>query len=215
MQSFKLKAGIAIALAMAAMPAAAFAYSEDFNSPGFIGSPILVNDNSDRFGPTNYYTINNFDGFAFSGGAYLAQSLTGDGALLINEPDGAAATTLSGLTAGQVYALTFLLSGDNIPGGSYVLHVALGGNTTDFAGVDLPSGTNPGTLETVTFTPTGTTESLLFTQSTPGQASPIIDNLSVSAAPEPATWALMFGGVAMIGAALRFRRRDVRAAATA
>jgi hypothetical protein len=34
-----------------------------------------------------------------------------------------------------------------------------------------------------------------------------LDNISISAVPEPFTWLLMIGGVAMIGAGLRFNRR--------
>jgi len=39
--------------------------------------------------------------------------------------------------------------------------------------------------------------------------------LTVSAAPEPATWALMFGGVAMAGGALRLSRKKTAALAAA
>ena len=58
-----------------------------------------------------------------------------------------------------------------------------------------------------------------YTEVIAGTAKPGTTDLNVgvftSAVPEPATWALMLAGVAMMGAALRQRRRPVQAGATA
>ena len=221
MRSFKFAAvaGVATALVLGAGSAfAAPVYTENFNNSAFVGSSIGLKGSdltSDRFGATDYYSINNFDGFTFSGTTpLLAQATgTGDGALELNEPSGAASVTLTGLVSGQAYDFSFLLSGDNRPGEAYVLNVNLGGNTTTINGVDGASGSNLGTVEHIGFTPTGTTESLILSQASTTAASPVLDNLSVSAAPEPGVWALMIAGLAMMGGALRLRRRQVGAVA--
>ena len=143
------KTVVAAMLAGAAMPAAAAVFSEDFNNAGFVGGSPFV-DTSDRFGPTTYFTALAFDGWSFSGGnTFLAQSVQGDGAILLNENGGGgvASRTISGLTAGNSYALSFLLSGDNRPGSAYVLNVSVdGAPAVVFNGVDGTSGSVPGVL---------------------------------------------------------------------
>jgi hypothetical protein len=203
-----------IALGVSAASAnAATVYSENFNLPGFVGTPVLTGDTSDRWADTNYYTINNFDGWTFSSDAFLAQNAAdpSDGALLLNEYAGVG-TTIVGLTSGDQYDLSFLLSGDNRPGEAYVLNVDVGGNTSTFNGVDGAAGTNPGTTENIYFTAVGASETLTFSQATasPSQASPIVDNILISSAPEPATWGLMILGVGMAGGALRATRKSRR-----
>ena len=191
---------------------AATVYSETFNNPAFAGTAILTNDTSDRFGPTNYYTANNANGFTFGADTYFAQDLANlsDFALLINEPSGMASTVLTGLTVGMAYDFSFLLSGDNRPGEAYVLNVVLNGVTTVFNGIDGASGTNPGITQHIAFTATGTTASLSFSQASQTAASPIVDNLLVStiasAAPEPATWGMLLLGFGIAGSALRRRK---------
>ncbi len=66
---------------------------------------------------------------------------------------------------------------------------------------------------TTSFTATGLTTQLLFTNSTPGADNYAgLDDVSVSAAPEPGTWLMMILGFGMVGSALRLRgRRPVAA----
>jgi choice-of-anchor C domain-containing protein len=140
-----------------------------------------------------------------------------------NAPGGISQTIST--VIGQTYALTFDLSGnpDGLPQTKSV--------SVDLNGSSTPSGiftyTVPGTvglpganhdllynLETVDFTATGTSTELAFLSNSPsgpgdtGFFGPVIGNVSVSAAPEPATWALMIIGVGMAGGALRLSRKS-------
>lgn len=109
--------------------------------------------------------------------------------------------------------MSFLLSGDNRPGSAYVLNVSVdGGPAVVFNGVDGASGSVPGVVSTLNFTARGTTASLVFAQASSTDASPMIDNITVSAAvPEAATWMLMVAGFGMVGVAAR-RRKIILAA---
>ena len=166
--------------------------------------------------PTNYSYINDFDGWTFTPDAtFLAQPVGGtNGAVLLNEngSGGQAYVTVGGLTAGQTYALRFLLSGDNRPGETYVLNVGVDPSQyATFTGVDGAAGSTAGTIEKFVFEAGGTagqptTTAIGFTQSSPSEASPLIDNVAVTNVPEPAAWTLLIAGFAAIGTAARRRR---------
>jgi hypothetical protein len=205
---------LAAAVTLGASAASAAVYSEDFNAAGFVGSSLGLTGagaTSDHWANTDYFTINNYDGWTFAGGAYLAQnSGTTDGALLLNE-NGGVATTLIGLTAGQTYTLSLLLWGDNEPGQAYVFNASVdGAQLLSASGIDGAPGSNPGTTYAFNFTPTGNSATLVLSQASQSQASPIIDNISITEAaggvPEPASWALMFAGFGLAGVALRHRQ---------
>src|SRR5690242_11341860 len=73
-------------------------YSQNFDNAGFLGSYLGdVGNFSERWTETKYYTINNFDGWTFSGTTPLLAQHPSDGnqAVLLNEPGGVA-THLSG-----------------------------------------------------------------------------------------------------------------------
>src|SRR5579864_6628503 len=69
-------------------------YTENFNNVGFAGASLGLGSTenfSDRYNPADYRQINNFDGWTFTGGAYLATNGASsgapytDGAVLLNE----------------------------------------------------------------------------------------------------------------------------------
>ncbi len=66
---------------------------------------------------------------------------------------------------------------------------------------------------TGSFVGTGASETLNFTNTSPttGNAGIFLDAISVSAAPEPATWMMMIGGFGVAGVAMRRRRRETLA----
>jgi hypothetical protein len=215
--------GLAISLNAAAVNSAnaSVVFSENFDaSSGFANSLILGfgstadSASSDRWANTNYYTINNVNGWTFgSSGTYYAEQTdargvaTGNGALLLNE-DGGIATNIVGLVVGQKYTLSLLLSGDNRPGQAYVLNAAVGSSTFSTSGVDGSPGSNPGTTENYIFTATSSSEQLVLSQASTTQASPIVDNIRISSAvPEPSTWAMMILGFAGIGF-MAYRRKS-------
>lgn len=194
-------------------------YTENFDNPAFINTLSLGygstadSASSDRWTNTNYYTINNVDGWTFNNpGTYIAEQtdtngvLTGNGALLLNE-NGGVGTTIVGLVAGQKYDISLLLSGDNRPGSAYVFNISMGGTSWVTTGVDGSAGSNPGTVENYIFTATGSSETLTLSQSSSTQASPIVDDLSIAAVPEPSTWAMIILGFASIGF-MSYRRKS-------
>jgi Ca2+-binding RTX toxin-like protein len=165
-------------------------YSEAFNNLAFQGFDIGASPtSSDKYALTNYYTINNFDDWTFSGNTYYALNGAGtDGAVVLNEgagpggpSGGAASTTVVGLIPGQTYTLSFNVWGDNILGGAWVLNVSADAvPLLTVTGVDQLPGTNPGMSEMVSFIATGTSALLEFSQASLSGASPIIDNVQVS-----------------------------------
>ena len=185
-------------------------FSENFNAAGFVGASLSSGDTSDRFGSTDYTFINNFNGFVFNtSNTFLAIGAGGDGALLLNENSGGgtASRTISGLTIGKIYTVSLLLSGDNRPGDSYTLEAAIdGNNVSSTPGIVLASGANPGTTVSFSFAAAGTSALLALSQTAAAQGSPIVDDILVTAVPEPATWGLLIAGFAMVGVAARRRR---------
>ena len=138
----------------------------------------------------------------------------GDQAILLNEgADSRITHALNDLIAGETYNVSFQYWGDNIVGGDWSLFTEVGGaNYASIGAIDLPPGTNPGTTYSFSFVAGGSSTTLSFSEFSDSGASPIIDNVLVtgpkaaSAAPEPATWALMIGGFGLAGATLRRRR---------
>ena len=211
----KLIASVAFATALvagAAVPlggAQASPYSENFES-GFQGTQLdlsldPVGNVSDRYAATNYYTINNANGWTFSGSAYFALgSVPGggtNGAVLLNETTGAG-TTMVGLSPSTQYLLSFTYWGDNRPGQAWVLNVNVNGSTIDtINGVDGAPGSNPsGTTVTIPITSDILGNiTLLFWQGSQTQASPIFDDVQISQTPLPAALPLFAGGLGVMG----------------
>ena len=209
-------AALAGALALAGAANASVVFSEDFNAAGFEGASLGLNPAeqfSDRWVHVDYTRINEFNGWDFSDdGAYYVRNTDdrSQGAVLLNENGGIALQLLNGLVAGQTYTVSLLLNGDNRPGGTYNLQADLNGaNVFSQFGTDLAAGANPGLLVDFVFTAAAGANTLRFYQTgSSGEASPIIDNVTVSSAavPEPATWGLMILGFGGAGALLRRRR---------
>jgi hypothetical protein len=136
---------------------------------------------------------------------------------------GAISQTITGLTAGQQYAVSFYMAA-----AQQTNHT---GATTDFWTVDLgssalTSNTQAGSqstavinlashafsgweYETMTFTATGTSDVLSFLATgTPSGVPPfaLLDGVSMTAVPEPGSITLMAGGIAAL-AGMAWRRR--------
>ena len=206
--SFKIKALVAgTFLAAAAVPAPASAASFVFVGGGAspTGSFSVVNtfDNTMGLTGSNYFIKTPPSD---SNGAPPANSVPSGTPYLSVLANGSATYTFSGLVNafqfdwGSVDAYNTLSFTSNlvpmvvIPGLSFPN--AADGNQT-------AAGTNG--LFTVTGAAGEFFTSVTFSSS---QNSFEVDNLAVAAIPEPSTWALMFLGFGMIGAASRYRRRS-------
>ena len=111
---------------------------------------------------------------------------------------------------GQQYEVSFLLSGnpDGPPPVKTLRVEATGTAYQDYAfataGHSLAS--MGWTAYTYAFTATGSSTTLTFSNASVASAyGPAIDGVSVTAVPEPASWAMMIGGFAIAGAAMRRR----------
>jgi choice-of-anchor C domain-containing protein len=140
--------------------------------------------------------------------------------------DGARSIDLSAISAGslsqaitteigQRYAVTFDLAG-NPDGGPFLKLVDVtvnGGQSGTFAfTTGATSRAAMGWVgKTYRFTATSTSSVLAFTSQINTPSGPALDNVSISAIPEAATWAMLIAGFGMVGVASR-RRRSVVAA---
>lgn len=149
----------------------------------------------------------------------------GGGAFLADDPafqNGAITTLVTGLVVGNTYQISFDWAGAQ--------QVGFTGATTEgwdatIAGTAFltpldstaSQGFSPWQNATFTFKADSTSDVLSFLSTGgPTATQPpfaLLDNVSVTAVPEPATWALMLIGVGALGAGLRMRRREVFAAA--
>lgn len=124
--------------------------------------------------------------------------------------------TISGLTIGQTYNLSFYYAaaqqfgfdGETTEG----WHVTFGSQTFDTTTINLPNhGFSGWSLATTTFTASATSQVLSFlaTGGPSGSQPPfsLLDGVSLTGGvPEPAAWALMIMGFGGIGVAVRRRR---------
>jgi hypothetical protein len=109
------------------------------------------------------------------------------------------------------YKLTFDLAGNLRNAPAQTTTVGLG----DFSTSLTPSNTSGFVTETFWFK-TSTSGNLVFTDLGPSnQQGNLLDNITLTAVPEPATWGMMILGLAGIGCALRNRRKDQVGAITA
>jgi hypothetical protein len=130
--------------------------------------------------------------------------------------------TITGLTAGDKYYVTFdyAFSQQYLYTGATTQSwtVSLGAQSQNTASYNLPSeGFSGWQSDTMTFTATSASEVLSFMANgnLPVPPFALLDGVSLSAAPEPADWALLLLGVGAVGAVARTRRRGVSQGAAA
>lgn len=129
---------------------------------------------------------------------------------------GVLSQTISGLSAGSQYTLTFdyalaqQVGFDGANSNNY-WQVVFGNNTQNSSALNIANGGFSGwNTSSMTFTATGASQVLSFlAQGSPG-APPflLLDSVSLTAAvPEPSTWGMLAAGLGLIGFAARRRAR--------
>lgn len=150
-------------------------------------------------------------------GYWQAQDGTHSIDLAGNQP-GAIEQTFA-TVAGTLYSVNYWLSGNPDGGdiGKDGVVAAINGAIVDasssITGIQGPSHENMKySLKNFTFTASGDTTTLRFSSAdNAGAFGAVLDNVSVSAVPEPATWAMMLVGFGVVGASMR-RRNTFRPA---
>ncbi len=173
---------------------------DDFkNQTMFKGAAVsAANQFSEAWATTEFFNINNANGWTFAAGAqYATDGTTANGALMLNEssPSGVAASssvplatkTLTGLEVGKQYLVSINYWGDNNSAGlPYFLTGYVNGTQVLVTqGRDAAAGTNStGHVASFSFTATSTTAVLGLGQISNGLASPIVGSVTVSYQPD-------------------------------
>lgn len=140
-----------------------------------------------------------------------------------NYQTGSISQTIGGLTIGQMYQLSFYWAAGQQAGYDGITTenwgVSFGGQNYRTATVTTANhGFTPWRQEVVYFTATATSQLLSFlAQGTPAGVPPfsLLDGVSLTAAPEPATWLLMMVGLGGVMFVARRRRNGTRMDAAA
>ena len=141
---------------------------------------------------------------------------------LVNEPywdaeDGVNSLDLNGArkaeihqslvtSIGQLYQLSFWLAG-NPEGGPNIkdlsVNVGAGDGLYSFDTTGKNNSTMGWTNYTTNFLAASNSTTLSFASNTRGAFGPVLDNIEVTAVPEPETYALLLGGLALVGFSTR------------
>ena len=214
-----------------ALFAAAFAAAAVAAVPAFASTNLVVNggfENTGFGGTTGYYNVgpagadnvvpSDFGWTVSNGNVDIVANngtygtVNADGGAYVLDLVGYGSTgeisqTLT-TTPGAEYKVTFEYSrngGVNNPTAA----VLVGGST-----VGSVTGTSSWTTFSDTFKATGASTTFAINETYGANNGGVfLDNVSVSAVPEPASWALMLLGVGGVGGALRLRRRATKVAA--
>ena len=184
--------------------------SGGFNLVYFGGTQTTVSANNRYNDPLTYFRSDVVT--SPDGGNFVA--LDGDSNIR-----GVLSQTITGLTSGATYVLSFNWAGAQLRNRTgdttERLDVTFGGVTKSTTTLIDPSTVFSGwKTASFTFTANGTSQVLSFLSvGTPDGQPPIalLDGVSLTAVPEPATWALLLAGFGMVGYAARRRRAMVAA----
>jgi hypothetical protein len=181
----------------------------------FVGDTGATNSADSQYdsgyntGAEKFYTMPN----SISGGNYVG--LDGD---QTNGIQGSISQTVTGLTAGAYYSLSFSWATGQLQSRTGAttnsIQVSFGNQTFTTPVISTPSqGSTPWLTQTVLFKATGTSQVLSFLSAgTPAGLPPMValDGVSLVAAPEPASLAVMSTGLVLLG--FFYRRRQQRVA---
>jgi len=232
-----VKKFLVAAAAATAMLSAASVASADVVNGNFEGTPGggQINFNTSETGWTvsnpSYFFVFPANGAAVNG-AYGPVSLYGpptgspNGGFYVGSDPGflnaAISQTLTGLTVGGLYEVSFYYAGAQQVGFNGATtegwHVSFGSSSQDTLLLNnVNNGFTGWNAVTMQFTATAATQTLSFlANGTASQGAPpfaLLDGVKVTAVPEPATWAMMILGMGMVGLGMRMRRRTASAVA--
>lgn len=173
----------------------------------FVLNSSIINTASSVISLKNQYANNTSNGFTASangGNVFASDALYHPGTL---------SQTISGLTVGSAYTLTFdyalgQQSGFSGANTNDYWEVVFGSTVKDTAGLSIvDSGFSGWKSASMTFTATGVNEVLSFLAKTNASGAPpfmLLDSVSMTAAvPEPSTWGMLLGGLGLVGLARR------------
>jgi hypothetical protein len=220
MKRILMTSAVLAAVIAASAASAEVVATQSFQSPAQPASSIRYGPDEDAYntnvvGPVvmSGVAFNGFSGIStntasgFSTGGYWNNTPDGDQFAFLQTYQGGGASldwSVSGLTVGKLYTLSFLDAAGISPGGEPFSISAPGGATVDFS----PSSSTWQT-QTYSFRPTSTSETIAFADTllSSNQITGL-DAFSLSTVPEPATWAMMLAGFFGLGASLRRRREE-------
>ena len=178
----------------------------------YIGGTQTTVSPINRFNDPNAFFYPSLNTLSPNGGNFVA--LDGDQDPNVNV-QGSITQLINGLVVGDSYNLDFNWGAAQLANRTGAtteqLHITFGGQTADTGVLAVGSGAFSGWQNGhFVFTASSTSQTLSFLSiGTPGGLPPIalLDGVSLTAVPEPATWAMLLFGFGGIGAMMRRRRQ--------